>query len=201
MLDDNLQSILLWRGRLLEEKDYVLTICFHHEQCFEKVFEKKADTCCCILKSHCRNSKGDRVINLEMANILKDKGFNDVLPVQKLCRQCEIKYEKLTKPPENENMTEIIETESSKDEFASNDDFLLYESLKKKLNLMVERTAGVSPVNVHGDAQHSSASNAKLRIVLNVHKENISAAYVSDIEIEEPPPIYARDTKNKNCKY
>ena len=34
--------------------------------------------------------------------------------------------------------------------------------------------------------------------VLNVYKENISAAYnISDIEIEEPPPIYDSDTKNK----
>ena len=33
--------------------------------------------------------------------------------------------------------------------------------------------------------------------VLNVYKENISAAYVSDIEIEEPPLINYRDTKNK----
>ena len=32
----------------------------------------------------------------------------------------------------------------------------------------------------------------------NVYKENISAAYnVSDIEIEEPTPVYDRDTKNK----
>ena len=31
-----------------------------------------------------------------------------------------------------------------------------------------------------------------------MYKENISAAYnVSDIEIEEPSPIYDRDTKNK----
>ena len=30
-----------------------------------------------------------------------------------------------------------------------------------------------------------------------MYKENISAAYVLDIEIEEPPPIYDRDTKNK----
>ena len=37
----------------------------------------------------------------------------------------------------------------------------------------------------------------KLKTVLNVYRENISAAYVLDIEIEEPPPIYDRDTKNK----
>ena len=80
------------------------------------------------LKSPRRNSRVYGVINLEIAKVLKEKGFNDVLPGQKLCRQCVTEYEKLTKPPENENMTEIIETESSQDELASDDDFLLYES-------------------------------------------------------------------------
>ena len=46
-----------------------------------------------------------------MAKILKEKGFNYVLPGQKLCGQCVTRYEKLTKPPENENMTEIIKAE------------------------------------------------------------------------------------------
>ena len=89
-----------------------------------------------------------------MTKILKENGFNDVLPGQKLCRQCVTEYEKLTKPPENENMTEIIETESSQDELASDDDFLLYESPKKKLNSTLE-SIGVSPVNTHGVAQQS----------------------------------------------
>ena len=77
--------------------------------------------------------------------------------------------------------------------------FLLYESPKKKLILTL-KSIGVSPVNFHGVAQHSRASNAKgkLKKDLNVYKENISDLYnVSDIEIEEPPPIYDRDTKNK----
>ena len=43
-----------------------------------------------------------------MAKILEEKGFSDVLSDQKLCRQCVTEYQKLTKPPENENMTEII---------------------------------------------------------------------------------------------
>ena len=30
-----------------------------------------------------------------------------------------------------------------------------------------------------------------------MYKEDNSATYVSDREIEEPPPIYDRDTKNK----
>ena len=40
-------------------------------------------------------------------------------------------------------MTEIIETESSQDELASDDDLLLYKSPKRKLNSTVEST-GVS---------------------------------------------------------
>ena len=135
---DDLQCILLCRARLLEEKDNVFMICFHHEQLFPKVFEKKADQCCSILKSHRGNSKAHRVNNLEMVKILKEKGFNDVLPGQKLCRQCLTEYEKLTKSPENENMTEIIKTVSSQDELASDDDFLRYESPKKKLNSTLE---------------------------------------------------------------
>ena len=71
------------------------------------------DKCCIILKSHCCNSKAHRVINLEMGKILKEKGFNDVLPGQKLCRQCVPEYEKLTNPHENQNMTEIILTTTS----------------------------------------------------------------------------------------
>ena len=66
---------------------------------------------------------------------------------------------------------------------------------------MILESIGVSPLNIHGVAQHNRASNAKgkLKNVLNVYKENISAACnVSDIEIEEPPPIYDRNTKNED---
>ena len=48
-----------------------------------------------------------------------------------------IEYEKLTKSPKNENMTEIIETESSQDELASDGDFLLYESKKKLVDSQI----------------------------------------------------------------
>ena len=156
---NDLQCILLGRARLLEEKDNVFTICFHHEEFFGKVLERKADICFRILKFHHRDSKAHRVINLEMAKILNKKGFNDVLPGQKLCRQCVTEYKKLIKPPENENMTEIVETESSQDELASDDDFLLHESPKKKIKWTLERI-GVSSVNTHGVIQHSRAPNS-----------------------------------------
>ena len=87
----------------MNEKDNMFTICFHHEQFFGKIFERKADKCCSILKSHRCNSKAHRLINPEMAKILKEKGLNNVLLGQKLYRQCLTEYEKLTKPSENEN--------------------------------------------------------------------------------------------------
>ena len=126
-----------------------------------------------------------------MAKIPKEKECNDVLPGQWcITRQCETQYEKLTKPPENENMTEIIEIESSQDKLASDVDFLLYESLKKKINSTLE-SIRISPVDNDVVAQHSSASNAKVKLkkVLSVYKEVISAYNVSDIEIEEPLSI------------
>ena len=66
-------------------------------------------------------------------------------------------------------MTEFINTECSQDELASDDNFLLYESPKKKLNSTSE-SIGVSPVNIHGVAQYSCPSNAKgtFKKVLNV---------------------------------
>ena len=79
--------------------------------------------------------------------------------------------------------------------------FLLYESPEKKLNSTLE-SIGVSQDYNHELAQHSRASNAKgkLKKVLNAYKVNTAACYVLDIEIEEPPPIYDRDTKNKSEK-
>ena len=69
--------------------------------------------------------------------------------VKKLCNRSVLEYQKQSKPPENESTTEIIETESSQDELASDNDILLYESPKKKLKSTLE-SIGVSPVNIHG---------------------------------------------------
>ena len=70
---------------------------------------------------------------------------------------------------------------------------------KRNLTVVLKESIGDSPVIIHGVAQHNCTSNekGKLKKVLNMYKENISAAYVSDMEIEEPSPLYVRDTKNK----
>ena len=65
-----------------------------------------------------------------MAKILKEKGFNDVLPGQKLCKQCVNKYEKLTNHLKMTTWQKLLR-QSSQDELASDNDFLLYQSQKK----------------------------------------------------------------------
>ena len=59
--------------QIIGGKGNVFMICFHHEQVFRKVFKRKANKCRNILKSHRHNSKAHKVINLEMAKILKEK--------------------------------------------------------------------------------------------------------------------------------
>ena len=57
----------------------------------------------------------------------------------------------------------------------------------QKRNLTLE-SIGVSPVNIHGLAQHRHSSNAEdeLKNVSNVYRENISSAYnVSDKEMKD----------------
>ena len=119
---------------------------------WESIWEK-ADKCCSILKFYCGNSQAPRVINLEMAQMLKQKGFNDVLTGQKLCRQCATEYEKLTKPPENENMTEIIETEFTR-RISTRWWFFAVWITQKETHLTLE-SIGVSPVNINEVSQQS----------------------------------------------
>ena len=67
-----------------------------------------------------------------MAKILKEKQLNDTLPFQKLYRQCVNRYKKLSKPPENGNMTEIIQKKTSQDKLASDNDFFAVWISKKE---------------------------------------------------------------------
>ena len=85
-------------------------------------------------------------------------------------------------------MTAIIETVHKKNWHQMIIFFAVWIT-KKKFNSTLE-SIGVSPVNIHGVVQHCYASNAKCKLkkVLNMYKENISAAYIS---------ISDWDTKNK----
>ena len=117
-----MKCILLWRVRLLDEKDVFIVSILN--SFLERYLREKSDKCCCNLKSHHCNSKAHRVINLELT--LR-------LPGQKLCRQCVTEYEKFTKPPKNGNMIEMIETESSQDKLASEMIFCSMNHQKRKL--------------------------------------------------------------------
>ena len=85
-LEEDIQEILLWRAELLGHEGE-LTICFHHQQLFGNVFERRAKYCCGVLGSHQRRVQSKKQISLLMAKGLKAKGYN-VIPGHSLCRQC-----------------------------------------------------------------------------------------------------------------
>ena len=93
-----------------------------------------------------------------------------MLPGQKLCKQCVTGYKKLTKPPKNEKVRETIETESLQDKLVSDDDFLPNESPKKPDSQKHEFFQLIS-------MELPNIVARKLKHVLNVYNENISAAY------------------------
>ena len=74
-LEEDIQEILLWRAGLLGH-DRELTICFHHQQLFGNMFERKAKYCCWVLGSHQCWVQSKIQISLLMAKKLKAKGYN-----------------------------------------------------------------------------------------------------------------------------
>ena len=136
-----------------------ITICFHHQQLFGNVFERRAKYCCGVLGSHQRRVQSKKQISLLMAKGLKAKGYN-VIPGHSLCRQCVKKY--------------IIEGDQNE----SDNDYSC-KMPRKKLNTSLD-TMGISPVHLHGVAQHSRASTAKNKLdsTVEVLKTSLSDAYV-----------------------
>ena len=73
-LDEDIQEILLWRAGLLGYKGELIT-CFHHQQLFGNVFERRAKYCCGALGPHQRRVQSKRQISLLLAKELKVKGY------------------------------------------------------------------------------------------------------------------------------
>ena len=148
-LEEDIQEILLWRAGLLGHEGE-LTICFRHQQLFGNVFERRAKYCCGVLGSHQRRVQSKKQISLLMVKELKAKGYS-VIPGHSLCRQCVKKYDNIMKGDQNES--DVEQNESDNDYSC--------EMPRKKLNTSLD-TMGISPVHLHGVAQHSRASTAKI---------------------------------------
>ena len=101
------------------------------------------------------------------ATELKTKGYN-VIPGHSLRRQCVKKYDIMEG---NLDESDVEQNESDNDYFC--------ETPRKKLNTSLD-TTGISPVHLHGVAQHSRASTAKniLDRAVEVLKPSLSDAYV-----------------------
>ena len=50
-LEEGIQQLLLWRAGILGHEEE-LTLCFHHQQLFGNLFDRRAKCCCGVLGSH-----------------------------------------------------------------------------------------------------------------------------------------------------
>ena len=69
-----------------------MTICNHHLEQFECIFERNKTKCLDVINQHKRKVKGQKIIPLDMAVNLKQRGHK-VKPGQKLCYQCINQYD------------------------------------------------------------------------------------------------------------
>ena len=145
-----------------------LTICFHHQQLFGDVFERRANYCCGVVRSHQHRVQSKKQISLLMTRELKAKGYN-VIPGHSLCRQCVKKYDNIMEGDQNES--DVEQNESDND--------CSCEMPRRKLNTSLD-TMGISPVHLHGVAQNGRASTAKNKLdrAVEVLKTSLSDAYV-----------------------
>ena len=102
-----------------------------------------------------------------MAKEVKAKGFN-VIPGHSFCRQCVKKYDNIMEGDQNES--DVEQNESDNDYSC--------ETPRKKFNTSINTTS-ISPVHLHGVAQHSWASTAKNKLDRAVEVlKTLSDAYV-----------------------
>ena len=103
-----------------------------------------------------------------MAKELIAKGYN-VIPGHSIGRQCVKKYDNIMEGDQNES--DVEQNESDNDYSC--------EMPRKKLNTILD-TMGISPVHLHGVAQHSRASTAKNKLdtAVEVLKTSLSDAFV-----------------------
>ena len=174
--DEDTQNTYLWRAGVLDNQHKAMTICFHHEQLFGNVFERRVTKCCGVLMKHQRKVQGLKTITLDMAQQLKAISI-DVIPGHMFCRQCIAKYE--TVITTDSSGSEVEEVPFNDIDEAPNDaTHGVCETPRKQLNTSLE-TVGVSPLNLHGVPQHSRAKSVKLKLdkVVKKYKSNIAEAY------------------------
>ena len=135
-----------------------MTICNHNLEQFERIFERNTTKCCGLINQYKRKVKGQKIISLDVAVHLKQKGHK-VIPGQKLWHQCINQYKKIMKKQEEIDIDEN-ETETEEELQAEEDDVEYEESRRKKLKTSLE-SVKVSTINFHTVPQHSRVTRAK----------------------------------------
>ena len=162
------QEKILWRSGLSGHTFSVenVSICFHHELVFGRVFERRvSDKCCDVFRVHKMKVKGQYTISLEEAKRLKDNGY-DVKPGLKVCRNCHEQVlqsnEANTDFPLDLDEDDPLES-TSKDYPLDQDDNLDLDVSREELNLSLQ-CSGVSPLKLHGATKSRQISTAKNKL-------------------------------------
>ena len=135
------------------------TVCYHHEQKYLSRYSNLQKKCCDPLKIHKKKipKSSLREISLEAAKIFKNSKI-DVIPGQKLCPSCRVKFNTLESSESDSVSTSEISQESDKEatsEFA--------ELSKHTLDSTLE-DINVSPMKLHSVAHHSRISHGKRKL-------------------------------------
>lgn len=162
------REVLSWRSGL--NMNQLETVCFHHEQVFMERFAFLQKKCCDPFKSH--REKGSRSslreISLSMARIFQ-KNEIDVIPGQKICPKCRIKYNGLC----NYDIVDEVDDQISNDELQYGNE---QATVKETLSTSLEELE-VSPIKLHAIACHSRRAYGKRKfneVKDKLHKKELT---------------------------
>ena len=145
---EDIRTVYLSRAGLLEHDGENMTICLHHEQVLDNVFERHAIKCCGILKIHRGKTQGSKSITIDMVQEFKAKTLN-IQPGHMLCRQCITTYEKIISTSSSDTEVEETLTDDIDEDALDDAAYKVYKTSRKLLNTRLE-TVDVSSVNLHG---------------------------------------------------
>lgn len=182
-LPADMKEKILWRCGL---SDHIFAaqdvkICFHHEQVYGRVFERRVpEKCCDVFNTHQKKAKGHHIITLELAKKLKEDGY-EVKPGWKLCRNC---YDEARKQNDDniETLPDVLESTIIEATVCEDDEEQDLDISREELNKSFQYS-GVSPIKLHGatKARQIATTKEKLQRVKYFHEKQ--AARVIGVEV------------------
>ena len=214
MLNPTDIALLMWRSG--NQASHVntnnMTIChYHHTWYLERFSKNVSQLCIDPLKMHNKkkSAQGRRIVTLEFAQELKEKGI-DVVPGYKLCSRCVTNCKAansagLGAQMEICNESDSCTTSSSASDFEKEketEDLIntskqneAQQTLNASLNLV-----GESPLSLHSIPKRQKPNVCKRKLVKAKQSLASRMCEVADISIQDVTPMQADDITTKERK-